>query len=242
MLVVVSLLYWAFFIISLPFMFVIALVVWAVTRPFDPDAKVSHRFTCIWGHFYLLCCPVWRMRVEGKERFPKGASVIVSNHESLVDIVVLFGLHHPFKWVSKQSNFKLPIIGHNMKLCRYIPVVRGDRSSVERMMEQCRYWLGRDIPVLIFPEGTRSKTGELGAFKDGAFSLALETGAPVVPVTLSGTGATLPKHGLILQGRMDARVQVLDPIDPARFDSVDSLRDATRDAMTEALSRRAVIS
>jgi 1-acyl-sn-glycerol-3-phosphate acyltransferase len=104
------------------------------------------------------------------------------------------------------------------------------------MMDRCRAHLRRGTPVLIFPEGTRSPHGHLQPFKDGAFRLAVEAGCPIIPVALSGTYATLPKHGFVLRRRMDARVQVLAPIDPAAHgDDPAALRDATRAAIAAAL-------
>ncbi len=238
MLTIFSLLYWAFFMLSLPIWFAGAVIVWVVTLPFDRRRTSAHLYACLWGTFYIACCPLWHLKVIGRKKIPwNKPAIVVSNHESLIDILVLFGLYRPYKWVSKSSNFKLPFIGWWMVMCRYIPLVRGDKASVEQMMEQCRYWLRQGVPVLIFPEGTRSKTGEIQRFKDGAFSLAKETGAPIIPVAMSGTADTLPKHGLILRDRMDAVVQVLDPIDPADFRSIEALREATRSAIAQALGK-----
>lgn len=237
---VLSVLYWTFFLLSLPLGFIGAVVVWLIGLPFDRDRNLIHMYACLWGTFYIYCCPVWRLKVTGRHKIPRGPAVIVANHESLVDILVLFGLYRPFKWVSKASNFRLPIIGWLMRMCGYVPVVRGDRASVGHMMELCRGWLARGIPVLIFPEGTRSKTGRIQPFKDGAFLLAMETGAPVIPIAMAGTGDTLPKHGLFLQARMDATVEVLDPLDPRDFVSVEELREATRAAISARLDRQKV--
>ncbi|HET7483236.1 MAG TPA: lysophospholipid acyltransferase family protein, partial [Actinomycetota bacterium] len=109
-------------------------------------------------------------------------------------------------------------------------------ESTVKMMETCRHHLNSDISVLIFPEGTRSESAALRPFKDGAFRLAMDTGRPVVPVALTGTGATLPKRGLIVRDRMDAYVQVLEPVDPLDFDSVESMREAVRAAIGAAIA------
>jgi 1-acyl-sn-glycerol-3-phosphate acyltransferase len=106
------------------------------------------------------------------------------------------------------------------------------------MMARCRELLAEGSPVLFFPEGTRSANGELQPFKDGAFQLAIETGVPVIPVAVSGTHVTLPKHGIVLRNRMDALVEVLEPIDPAGFETAAALRDAARDAIARALEGR----
>ena len=231
-----SILYWAFFCLTLPIGLVGALIIYAVTRPFDRRGRALHMYTCYWGMFYIAANPIWSLKVTGREKVPRrGAAVIVSNHASLIDILVLFGLYRQFKWVSKASNFKLPIIGWVMRLNGYVHLVRGDRRSVIAMMNECRELLAHRMPVLIFPEGTRSETRGLQGFKDGAFSLAKETGAPIIPIAIHGTGEALPKHGLILRRRMEAQVEVLDALDPAAFGSVAELRDATHARLAHAL-------
>jgi 1-acyl-sn-glycerol-3-phosphate acyltransferase len=122
-----------------------------------------------------------------------------------------------------------------MRLNGYVYLVRGDRNSVIAMMNECRDLLAHRMPVLIFPEGTRSETRGLQGFKDGAFSLAKETGAPIIPVAIHGTGEALPKHGFMLRRRMQARVEVLDALDPAAFRSVAELRDATHAQLARSL-------
>jgi 1-acyl-sn-glycerol-3-phosphate acyltransferase len=120
-----------------------------------------------------------------------------------------------------------------------VRLVRGDRESIRAMMAHCRAHLARGSPVLIFPEGTRSATGELQAFRDGAFKLAHETGCPLIPVVVRGTFESLPKHGAVLRSRMDGEVTVLDPLDPKAFPSAPALRDATRALFERALAPRA---
>jgi 1-acyl-sn-glycerol-3-phosphate acyltransferase len=91
------------------------------------------------------------------------------------------------------------------------------------------------VPVLLFPEGTRSRDGRLQPFKDGAFRLALDAGCPVFPVAIAGTFDSLPKTGVVLRQGMRARVRVLDPVSPADHPSMDALRAAVRDALAAAL-------
>jgi 1-acyl-sn-glycerol-3-phosphate acyltransferase len=152
-----------------------------------------------------------------------------------VDILVLFDLFRPFKWVSKHENFKIPFVGWNMRLNGYVSLVRGDRESVEQMLEECRGLLRRGNPLLFFPEGTRTRDGQLQAFKDGAFELAVEHGVPLICVAVHGTGRALPKHGTILRDHVDAHVEVLPPLDPADYPSVAALRDAARERIAHAL-------
>ena len=233
-----TLLYWAFVAATMPCFFVVALAIFLVTWPFDRRRVVLQLFSCFWAHFYVYANPLWRARFHGRERLPwRGAAVIVANHLSVVDIPVLYGLYRPFKWVSKAAVFKVPAVGWNMVLNDYVRLTRGDRESIRAMMEHCRRHLAQGSPLLIFPEGTRSRDGKLQAFKDGAFKLAMEAKVPVFPVALKGTHETLPKHGLVLRQHMDARVQVLEPLDPARFASAAELREAARSAIARAIGQ-----
>jgi 1-acyl-sn-glycerol-3-phosphate acyltransferase len=225
-----SALFWAFFALSCIPLFAGAVVVWLLTLPFDRTGRVLHLYSCFWAQVYFYVNPAWRLRIEGRERLPwNGPAVLVSNHASMGDILVLFGLYRPYKWVSKASNFRLPFIGWNMRMNRYVPLVRGDAESIARMMAASEAWLERGVPVLMFPEGTRSADGELRPFKDGAFRLAIARRCPLIPIALAGTADVLPKHGWVLRRRANCRVQVLEPIDPAVFGGdVAALRDAVR--------------
>ena len=187
---------------------------------------------------FVALNPLWRLNVTGRDRLPwKGPAVIVANHASLVDILVLFDLFRPFKWVSKIENFKIPFIGWNMRLNGYVPLLRGDRASVVAMLARCSDLLGQGNPVLFFPEGTRSKDGAMRPFKDGAFELAVQHGVPLIPVAVHGTARALPKHGMVLEEQVDAHVEVLEAMEPADYASVEELREAARQRIADALGR-----
>ena len=240
MLALCSLLVWAFVLVSMPVFFSGALLVFLLTFPFDRRRVLLHLYGCLWASVYVWVNPLWRNRVRGREKLPwRGPAVLVANHASLVDILVLYGLFRPFKWVSKSSNFRIPFVGWNMVLNGYVSLTRGAAESVRKMMGRCRELLAMGSPVLLFPEGTRTLSGDLQPFKEGAFRLAVDAGVPVIPIAVSGTFETLPKHGWVLRQRMRSLVEVLDPIDPRTCDGVEGLRDATRQAIARALARRA---
>jgi 1-acyl-sn-glycerol-3-phosphate acyltransferase len=218
-----STLFWLFLTLSSALLFPVAVAIWAFTAPFDRRLVVLHRFTCFWASLYTWVNPLWPVSIRGREKIAGGTPyVMVSNHLSLLDILVLFRLFRHFKWVSKIENFRLPFIGWNMALNRYIKLRRGDRASVVQMMEACERTLGEGSSVMIFPEGTRSRTGMLQPFKTGAFELALKTGAPLLPIVIQGTSHALPKRGFVLQGRHPIRVTVLDPVPAERFQGLDA--------------------
>ena len=235
-----SLLFWGFLAISSIILFPVALLIWAVTRPFDPRTRALHQFTCFWASLYTWLNPLWRVHIEGKQHIRPGVTyVMVANHLSLVDILVLFRLFVPFSWVSKQENFKVPFIGWNMRLNGYIPLVRGDKASAAVMMDACRDTLRSQTSIMMFPEGTRSRTGELQAFKPGAFALARETGSPLLPIVLDGSSQALPKRGFVLRGRSDIRVHVLPEV-PVEVDDTRGsveLAEHTRGLVADELAR-----
>lgn len=239
MLRVLSYAYWALIAITCPFFFAVAVLIWLVTLPFDRRKVILHQYSCAWAVFFIVINPLWKVRVTGREHLHwRGPAVLAANHASLIDILVLFQLFRPFKWVSKIENFKLPFIGWNMRLNGYVPLLRGDRTSVMEMLERCSKLLKQGSPVLFFPEGTRSQDGTLRPFKDGAFQLARQHDVPLVPIAVHGTGEALPKHGMVLQEHVDAWVQILEPMDPADYPSVEALRDAARDRIATALAAR----
>jgi 1-acyl-sn-glycerol-3-phosphate acyltransferase len=226
-----SLLFWVFLVLSSIVLFPIALVIWAVTAPFDRRLRLLHRFTCFWASLYTWLNPAWRVTLVGREKIRADATyVMVANHQSLLDILVLFRVFAHFKWVSKIENFRLPFIGWNMTLNRYIKLKRGDRASVVRMMQECRETLAAGSSIMMFPEGTRSPDGKLRAFKSGAFELAKAANAPILPIVLDGTANALPKRGFVLQGRHPIRVTILDEVPPESFaeEPIDALTNRMR--------------
>ncbi len=238
MLRVVSYAYWALIVVTCPFFFVGALAVFLVTWPFDRRRVLLHLYSSAWAYFYVAINPFWKVRITGRQNLPwRGPAVIVANHASLIDILVLFGLYRPYKWVSKAENFKLPFVGWNMRLNGYVPIVRGDRASVLAMLDRCGELLRRGSPVLLFPEGTRTRDGALLPFKDGAFELAVRHGVPLIPIAVHGTGNALPSKGVVLRDHVDAHVEVLEPLDPASFGDIAALRDETRRRIAAALAR-----
>lgn len=190
--------------------------------------------------------PLWKFTTSGfVPSDPRHPYVAVSNHESLADIFLISHLPWEMKWLSKDSIFRIPVMGWLMRMAGDIPVTRSKRSSRAEAIELCRDRLGRKVSVMIFPEGTRSRTSELLPFKDGAFRLAIEAGVPILPMAVAGTRNAMPK-GTILFDRARAEVRVLEPIPteglsladlPALRDRVRALIQAERDALVRELAR-----
>ena len=231
---------WSWFAIVLVVVvgFFIQLALAIVTVPFDRRRLVAGRFFRWMGIAAAKLIPTWSFGVHGAVTRPQGRTVVVGNHASNADPFLISSLPWEMKWLSKASLFRVPVIGWSMWLAGDVPVKRGEKSSGEEAMRLCARWLERGVPVMIFPEGTRSKTSELLPFKDGAFRLAIETGAEVLPIAVHGTSEALPKHSWKF-GSARARVTVGEPISTKgmTLESVESLKAEAR-ARIEALREK----
>jgi 1-acyl-sn-glycerol-3-phosphate acyltransferase len=215
----------------MPVGYVGAVIVWLLTVLFDRRLVVLHLYSCFWASWYTWASPFWKVEIQGKEKIDrKRVYVMVSNHQSMLDILVLYRLFVHFKWVSKAELFRAPLSGWNMSMNRYIKLHRTSRASIRQMMEDSRKTLEEGSPVMIFPEGTRSTSGKVERFKEGAFRIAKDTGRPILPIVLYGTGEALPKHGLVVRGKHRMKVHILDEIPPEFFKemTVDELTEYTR--------------
>lgn len=211
-------------------------IVRLVTMPFDKGAYAAgYTFRKVVIPLSKLN-PLWTFHTSGT--LPddmRRPYVVVSNHESFVDMILISHLPTEMKWLSKIEIMKLPFMGWMMRLARDIPLVRGDaRSSVEAL-DECRERLSCNVSVMIFPEGTRSTTTELNTFAAGAFKLAIEGQYPILPMAVHGTRDCLRKNDW-RQGRAVAEVRVLEPVPTEGLTKQDlpELRDRVRAMISDA--------
>lgn len=208
-----SFLFLIFIAISSVLLFQLSLLIWLLTFTFDHRRVLLHLYSSLWAVLYLWLIPAWSVTIEGRNKIRKHATyVIVSNHQSQLDILAAFRLFFPFKWVSKAEVFRIPFIGWNMVLSRYIKLKRGNKDSIRRMMKECEKTLADGCSVYIFPEGTRSETGIMKPFKPGAFILAKKMKLPILPIVINGSKNALPKHSITISGKHHIRLKVLDEI------------------------------
>ena len=219
--------------------FVLQTVLFVVCLPFDPRRAVAGRAFRLVGVVAARLNPFWRFGMVGPVPSPRPRrTVVVSNHESNADPFLISFLPWEMKWLGKASLFRIPVAGWMMWMAGDVPVRRGDSDSAKEAMAACARWLSRGMPVMLFPEGTRSRDGQLLPFKDGAFRLAIETGAEVLPLAVAGTGTALPKHSWKF-GRAEGRVTVGAPITTAglTLDDLEQLKARVR-AEIETLRAR----
>lgn len=185
------------------------------------------------------------IEATGQDNVPGGGFVYASNHESLVDILVLGAcLPGDFKWAAKRSVMNVPFLGWHLRLAGHVPVDRNKgKDAAAAVTETFESVLRDEKPLLVFPEGTRTPDGELKAFKKGAFQAAVLAGKPVVPVALSGTFSLMSRDAVDTGSSDDRLVTVemgkpLYPNTELEFEqSVVDLRDRTHTAVAEMLGQ-----
>lgn len=228
-----------FMALSSAVIFPFCLLIWLLTVFFDRRLRLLHQVTCYWGALYVWLFPFWSLRVENRHKFKNNKCyLIVSNHQSQLDILICFSLRKHFKWVSKAEVFLVPFIGWNMYLNRYIRLRRGQLNSVRKMYQDCIDTLAGGSSVFIFPEGTRSQEALPGDFKPGAFSIAKRAKVPILPIAISGTREALPKNSLQIQGRTRMQLTVLDeiPLEVVEQHDAQTLAKMARQQIIDALS------
>jgi 1-acyl-sn-glycerol-3-phosphate acyltransferase len=210
-------------------------IVFLVTAPFDKGRYATGYLFRKLTVAHQVLNPLWRFRTTGTMiTDPRRPYVVVANHESFVDILLISHLPWEMKWLSKATFFKFPLIGWMMRMAGDVKLIRGKRESIAAAMEACKDRLGKNVSVMIFPEGTRTRDGKLQEFKDGAFRLAIETGSPVLPLVVHGAYTALVS-GDWRFGVSDAEVRVLPPVETSglTLDDVADLREKVR-SMIEA--------
>jgi 1-acyl-sn-glycerol-3-phosphate acyltransferase len=173
----------------------------------------------------------------GREHVPAGTSCIfLSNHVSNLDPPVLIPeLPGQCSVLLKKSLMRIPILGTGMRLAKFVPVERGSRrDAAQASVAAAASALKSGLNILIFAEGTRSRDGRLAAFKRGPFYLAMETGAPVVPIAISGTQKLMHKGSMAVTPGT-TKVEFLEAVYPAAFATREELMAAVHGAIAAAL-------
>jgi 1-acyl-sn-glycerol-3-phosphate acyltransferase len=178
-----------------------------------------------------------RVVANGMERLPHGASIVMANHSSNLDPPALLPIlpGHVVIYL-KDSLMRIPVLGYAMRLAGFIPVTRdGSLEGAKATSAAAKRELERGSCLVVFPEGTRSRDGSLLPFKKGPFFLAMESGAPVVPVSIAGTTRLLPKGRLGLKSGT-VKVTFHAPLNPADYADKEELMEAVRNEIQSGLA------
>jgi len=193
----------------------------------------------LWSRIILGVCRVnWRASSEWQSPLPREA-VYVANHQSLLDIPALvLAMPVDFRIIAKRSLLHVPVFGWALWLAGFIFIERRDRERAIRSLDHAATTIRNGTSIVVFAEGTRSADGNLLPFKKGGFILALKAGVPVIPVSIEGGHAVLPKGSLhVRPGEITVRFGF--PIDTGRYsmETKESLIEVVRAAIISGLKR-----
>jgi 1-acyl-sn-glycerol-3-phosphate acyltransferase len=159
--------------------------------------------------------------------------IFASNHESVLDIWVLFTvIQRSFRFIAKEELFRLPIFGWYMRLGGHIPVDRSNHQRAVASLAKAGDTVRAGTSIVVFPEGTRSRDGRVQPFKKGSFVIAKQAGVPIVPIAIAGSGAVTPSHRIEVHPGV-IRVAAGDPGDPAAFPDKEALLAEVRRRILE---------
>ncbi|MFA6349972.1 MAG: lysophospholipid acyltransferase family protein [Candidatus Omnitrophota bacterium] len=220
-----SIVIWFVGIILIVVLFMAMALLSIILYPFDRKRKIVHAQCFWWTDAVIALNPYWDVNVIGLENIDhRKKYVVVSNHQSLADIVLMYKTKMQFKWVAKNSLFKIPILGWNMLLAKHIRLERGDFSSIKKVYREAGEWLRNGVSVLFFPEGTRSDNSGIGEFQNGAFKLAIKEKVPILPIQIEGTKDAIPKGSWRFTTKISCTLKVLPAIETSDFPMQDFAR------------------
>lgn len=172
----------------------------------------------------LKSVPTWKFVIINAEKYKVNKpTMVIANHQSFLDIPLLYLLPWTMKWVTKKSLLKIPVLGWLTAMTGHLPIDRESMRSV-RKMDALVEPIQDGIPGMIFPEGTRSTTGELKPFKNGAFALAKKYNFQILPVVVNGGYTAMPRGSWRFSFNNKFVVSVLEPLDPDDFFDSKSLK------------------
>lgn len=188
--------------VALPVLIILTILTAVFTiifSPVFPNAQFSYFPARWWGRFFCYLLFI-KVKITGLEKLdPKKSYVIAANHQSIYDIFVVYGwLPMIFKWVMKAELRKIPLVGKACESAGHIFIDRKNPVAAKKSLDKAEAQLRNGVSVVVFPEGTRTYTGQMGKFKKGAFRMATDLHLPIVPVTLRGCFERLPRNGFII--------------------------------------------
>lgn len=188
--------------VALPVLIILTILTAVFTiilSPVFPNAQFSYFPARWWGRFFCYLLFI-KVKITGLEKLDQKKSyVIAANHQSIYDIFVVYGwLPMIFKWVMKAELRKIPLVGKACESAGHIFIDRKNPVAAKKSLDKAEAQLRNGVSVVVFPEGTRTYTGQMGKFKKGAFRMATDLHLPIVPVTLRGCFERLPRNGFII--------------------------------------------
>ena len=184
---------------------------------FSRTGNGPHLLARFWANSILWVARA-KITVSGAEKLdPNRSYIYMPNHQSNADIPLLLGrLPMQFRWLAKAELFKIPIFGRAMRGVGYISIDRSNRKSAFESLKRAAQTIRNGTSVLIFPEGTRSRDGNILPFKKGGFVLSVDSGVPIVPIIIRGTREIIPKGHFMIRPA-PITMQILDPVETSGY-------------------------
>lgn len=226
------------FVIALPLIMVITLFTALFTIVCFPwkNGKAPRAVQVFWSRSIIRLLLI-HIEVSGQENVnPKQSYVFVANHQSFVDVFAVYGwLPNNFKWLMKKELRKIPFVGAACAVAGHIFVDRSNPRAAMESLQDIKSQLCNGISTVIFPEGTRTKTGELGRFKRGAFQVAMDVDLPVVPISLSGFYEAMPRSQFFVNPRARVHLHIGEPVDLHQFEDINQAMEYLRNKVAEKI-------
>lgn len=233
---ILSLITWLEIVLCFILFFPVQFVLFILTAPFDKRRVIMHYNSSVWCWLALALSPVWNVDFQGKENLDRKKShIVVMNHQSLIDILITFRLFYPFKMIGKKALAYVPIVGWNLFLSGHLLVDRNKIKSQFKAIRKMEELIKKGDSMFVYPEGTRTKDGNLGEFKKGAFKTAVSTKTPVLPVVIDGPFQILPKKGFIIDRRRKITIKILPPVQINEGEKAADIAEKTRNIMNGVL-------
>ena len=192
---------------------------WSVFFSIFPDADNKiHKVANLWAKILLLICNI-KVKVIGTENLQHGKpQIFISNHQSDFDILILLAfIPVQFRWIAKKELFSIPVFGAAMRSAGYIEIDRSNREKSLQSLDEAALRIRKGKSIMTFPEGTKSRNGEIKPFKHGTFHLAVTSGVPIVPVSIVGSGKIMSKRSLRIKAGQ-IKLIIGKPVEVQNFD------------------------
>ncbi len=232
-----SILLWIYWTICFFLCLFLITVLFVVTWPFDRYRKIPNRALKLLAWLIMKPVPTWQFEIEGACMSKLGKpTLVIANHQSFLDIPLLYLLPWTMKWVTKRSMRKIPILGWMITMTGHIPIDRESLRSFHEM-DQLIEPVQNGIPGMIFPEGTRSRDGNVQPLKRGGFKIAQKYDFQILPVVLNGGFRAMPPESWKFRFHTQFVISVLAPIRPSDFEEEAALRNHIQQLMQTELDR-----
>jgi len=223
-----------FIIIPITFFGIVLILLLAL---FNPGGNSFYAIAAWWGRLNARLFGI-TIEVIGQENYSSDQHyLVISNHAGMADIPLLLGtMKLNLRFMAKEELGKIPLFGRALRQAGYVMIKRGQNRDALNSLVDAINVLKKGHSLHIFPEGTRSATGELLPFKRGAFRVAMKGGAPVLPVTIIGSHLITPKKSLVIN-KGTIRVIIDKPIQPSSFGTLEELMAACSGVITANFNR-----